>query len=117
MFEPSGEFALLLIVTLLMIIGGAITIIRFELRSKKCTLPVTAQIEKLKNVLYYDDPYFKAVYSYSYNGKTYKGLTEYGYTNDDEAKKKYPIGSSITVYINPQNPKRSCQYLRKGKKN
>ena len=117
MFEPSSEFALLLIVLLLMIIGAAITVIRFELHSKKCTLPVTAQIEKLKNVLYYDDPYFKAVYSYSYNGKTYKGLTEYGYTNDDEAKKKYPIGSSITEYINPKNLKRSCEIPRRRKQN
>lgn len=116
MFESFSGLVIFLIVCLLVIIGAAVKVICSQWQCKKCTLPVTAQIEKLKNVHYYDNPYFKAVYSYSYNGKTYKGTTEYGCTNDDEVKKQYPIGSSITVYINPQNPKRSCEFRRKGKK-
>lgn len=116
MGKPYSGLIMLLLVSLLTIIITAIKVICFQLHSKKCIYPITAQIIKHKNFLYCDDPYYKAIYSYCYENKIYKGTTEFGYTDEDKVKKRYPVGKSITVYIDPQKPQKSCEYLRKRKK-
>lgn len=75
-------------------------------QGERCTLPVTAQIDKVRELNDFD---YGADYWYSYEGYYYTGTTMRR-CSESEARRSYPRGSSITVYIDPENPHRSREF-------
>ena len=99
----SVNIAVLIVDGIVFLLLLSAVMIRKKLR--KCTYPVSARVVGHADFGDTEGDSYRPIVEYTYQGKKHRSDIDEVNSSKEKARQEYPVGKTVTVYIDPENPK------------